>query len=167
MFAKARGGFPASSCRDRRRVLFPFHRRTVGPAKLVRFLASYTRHRSGTHEVDIDLGVPLIDISYADAVLGAVLDRLDHRWLTLIEWFAVPEGGAFWRSLQRHLAARRQPCIDLGGWDRALFQPATDATAFLTDVISKRRGKDFLKTFPELEGHWNDCKAVAKKFGKE
>lgn len=31
----------------------------------------------------------------------------------------------------------------------------------------KRRGKDFLKTFPELEGHWNDCKAVAKKFGKE
>jgi organic radical activating enzyme len=30
-----------------------------------------------------------------------------------------------------------------------------------------RRKENFLETFPELEGHWNNCKSIAQRFGKE
>ena len=55
--------------------LFPFHRRRFGPGNALHVIAPFTRGRHGAREIDIDLGLPLIDGACVDAVLDALLNH--------------------------------------------------------------------------------------------
>ena len=133
--------------------VFPLRRRRIGPGGMVHLLSPFTRGRSGAREVDIDLGVPLIDTLRADAVLDALLDQLDHcLWPPLgLDWFGLAADGAFCVALRARLAARRQPMHELGGWRRAMFRPAADAQTYLASVLSKRRAKDLAQSRRQIE----------------
>lgn len=133
--------------------VFPLRRRRVGPGGVVQLLSPFTRGRSDAREVDIDLGVPLIDSLHADAVLDALLDRLDrYLWPPLaLDWFGLAADGAFCLALRARMTARRQPMLDLGGWRRAMFRPAADAQTYLAAVLSKRRAKDLAQSRRQIE----------------
>lgn len=130
------------------RGVFPFHRRRVGPVIL---LSPFTRGRSGGQHIDIDLGVPLVDAACADAVIDAVLDRVDCSWLIGLDWFALTEDGLFHRVLMDRLAARNQPSLDLGGWARPFFKPRADVETYFSAALSKRRSSQVARFRRRLE----------------
>ncbi len=121
---------------DRMLGFFVFHRRKVGPATL---LSPFSRGRSVPREIDIDLGVPLVDRDRANEVIDALLDQLDRHWLFGIDWYCLAEDGGFYHALAQRLAVRRQPVIDLDGWVRPILRPHTDAASYLEATVSKRR----------------------------
>ncbi len=116
--------------------VFPFHRRRAGPMVL---LSPFTRGRSGGQHIDIDLGVPLVDADCADAVIDAVLDYLDRHWLSALDWYALAGDGPFHQALLARFAARAQPMLDLGGWERPFFRPVENVEAYLASAVSKER----------------------------
>jgi CelD/BcsL family acetyltransferase involved in cellulose biosynthesis len=118
------------------RGVFPFDRRRARPMTM---LSPFTRGRSGGQHIDIDVGVPLVDAVDAGAVIDALLDFLDARWLHALDWYALAEGASFHQALLARLVARAQPMLDLGGWARPLFRAGSDIDAYLGVALSKRR----------------------------
>lgn len=152
---EARGWLPSLRvllCRDPGGALLavlPVMRAGLGPGAAVPTLRSaYTPAQPHGF-----LGTPLLRSDRAADALDRLLDALD-RGLPgggLLELFGYATDGPFAELLERRLAARRQPFLELAGWSRRLFRRRASAEAYLAEALGSRHRAELRRQRRQLE----------------
>jgi hypothetical protein len=93
------------------------------------------------------LCTPLIRCGFATEVVASFLDWAlsDRSRCHLIEFGLISGEGDFATSLKRHLSARSIRHFKADWFNRALFEPAADADAYLRQAKDKRHRKDIAR----------------------
>jgi len=125
---------------------FPFWPALKGPRGMIRAYQSFTH-------LNCYLATPLVHRAHAATTIDGLLDWLDRApdGARLMGLYKIAGDTGFATLLQERLQARRQPHFIEGSHERAFFEPAATAEAYLERALSAKKRKEYRRQRRRLE----------------